>query len=119
MPSSATPSNPGSNTELRLLPWSTPEGKPCYLSADPDGDGLISELADQLEERQLDEATELLLVARSALTQRPDNSVVQVHTFAVRLCAALRDAVRVAESRGGRLGQEGGREGALTSGGGR
>ncbi|GAA2670561.1 hypothetical protein GCM10010310_09250 [Streptomyces violaceolatus] len=38
--------------ELRLLPWSGPDGKPCYLSTDDSG-GYISRLADNIEAVQL------------------------------------------------------------------
>jgi hypothetical protein len=38
--------------ELRLLPWSGPEGKPCYLSTD-DQNGYMSRLADNIESVQL------------------------------------------------------------------
>lgn len=38
--------------ELRLLPWSGPEGKPCYLSTD-DREGYMSRLADYIEAAQL------------------------------------------------------------------
>jgi hypothetical protein len=33
----------------RLLPWTTPEGKPCYLSTDSD-DSLLSRLADDVRQ---------------------------------------------------------------------
>ncbi|GAB2442514.1 hypothetical protein [Streptomyces incanus] len=45
--------------ELRLLPWTGPDGKPCFLSTD-DNNGYLSRLADNLESVQLGMATELL-----------------------------------------------------------
>ena len=45
--------------ELRLLPWSGPEGKPCYLSTDGPN-GYMSRLADNIEAIQLGAAAELL-----------------------------------------------------------
>jgi hypothetical protein len=44
--------------ELRLLPWSGPGGKPCYLSTD-DRDGYVSRLADRIEALQLGAADQL------------------------------------------------------------
>jgi hypothetical protein len=52
--------------DLRLLPWSGPEGKPCYLSTDQTG-GFMSRLADNIEAVQLGTATELLDHASEAL----------------------------------------------------
>ncbi|MGW5850395.1 hypothetical protein ACWFQ8_21015 [Streptomyces sp. NPDC055254] len=45
--------------ELRLLPWSGPDGKPCFLSAD-DNAGYLSRLADNTEAMQLGLVSELL-----------------------------------------------------------
>jgi len=44
---------------LRLLPWSSPEGKPCFLSTDDDNSRL-SRKADEIEALQLDMGTQLL-----------------------------------------------------------
>lgn len=44
---------------LRLLPWTTPEGKPCYLSTDSSASRL-SRLADDLEAAQLDSGAQVL-----------------------------------------------------------
>ncbi|WSP85033.1 hypothetical protein OG289_40530 [Streptomyces sp. NBC_01235] len=52
--------------ELRLLPWSGPEGKPCYLSTD-DRAGYMSRLADNIESEQLETAAELLKQAAEIL----------------------------------------------------
>src|SRR5437879_4849526 len=52
--------------ELRLLPWSGPEGKPCYLSTDDQG-GYMSRLADNIEAVQLGTAAELLEQAAETL----------------------------------------------------
>ncbi|MEU9110413.1 hypothetical protein AB0D04_01130 [Streptomyces sp. NPDC048483] len=41
----------GEGAPLRLLPWTTPEGEPCYLSTD-DPDSRLSVLADDIEERR-------------------------------------------------------------------
>ncbi|MFG2942301.1 hypothetical protein [Streptomyces sp. NPDC048282] len=84
--------------ELRLLPWSGPEGKPCYLSTD-DPDGCMSRLADNIEAVQLGMAAELLERVSDVLddqyTDRED-----MHQLAKELTGALRDVLRVATSRG-------------------
>ncbi|MFK4182622.1 hypothetical protein ACI2L4_01170 [Streptomyces sparsogenes] len=88
-------------TDLRLLPWSDPEGRPCYLSSD-NGDSLLNRRADQIEALQLSMGMELLGHARALLDDRKANAG-ELRFLAQRLCEALRDALRVAESRGRRL----------------
>ncbi|MEU5805600.1 hypothetical protein [Streptomyces sp. NPDC047718] len=91
-----TPSN-----ELRLLPWSGPDGKPCYLSAD-NTNGYLSRLADNTEEIQLGLGAELLAHALEVLAD-VDSDPEELRLLATDLTGALRDAVRVATSRGHRL----------------
>jgi hypothetical protein len=84
----------------RLLPWTGPEGKPCYLHGD--GAGYVSRLADQIESVQLGMAAGLLdhadeLLAEQRLTGE------ELRYLARRLSESLRDVKRVAESRGARL----------------
>ncbi|MEU0845800.1 hypothetical protein ABZ370_41005 [Streptomyces sp. NPDC005962] len=86
---------------LRLLPWSSPEGKPCFLSTDGSSSRL-SRRADEVEDLQLSMGAELLGHARALLNDRKAD-VREVRFLAERLCEALRDALRVAESRGERL----------------
>jgi hypothetical protein len=83
----------------RLLPWSGPEGKSCYLITDDHG-GPVSRLADATESIQLGMGTELLAHAHNML---PDTPPGELRFLAERLTDALRDALRVAESRGLRL----------------
>ncbi|WP_419666917.1 hypothetical protein [Streptomyces sp. 2-1] len=87
--------------ELRLLPWSGPDGKPCYLSTD-DSDGYMSRLADNMEAVQLGMAAELLEQAQKLLKDR-DTETEELRLLTTKLTGALRDALRVATSRGGRL----------------
>ncbi|MFB7977189.1 hypothetical protein [Streptomyces vinaceus] len=90
-----------SYTELRLLPWPGPDGKPCFLSADDPG-GYLSRLADNTEAIQLGLGAELLDHALEVLADGeadPD----ELRLLATDLTGALRDAVRVATSRGHRL----------------
>ncbi|WP_063736549.1 hypothetical protein [Streptomyces sp. RTd22] len=86
---------------LRLLPWSSPEGKPCFLSTDG-GSSRLSRRADEIEDLQLSMGTELLAHAHALLKEQKAD-IREVRFLAERLCEALRDALRVAESRGGRL----------------
>ncbi|MGY3201199.1 hypothetical protein ACVW19_001714 [Streptomyces sp. TE5632] len=53
-------------TPLRLLPWTTPEGAPCYLSTD-DPHSRLSRLADELEADLLDSAETVLTQAKPLL----------------------------------------------------
>ncbi|MFE1237812.1 hypothetical protein [Streptomyces tendae] len=84
--------------ELRLLPWSGPEGKPCYLSTDERG-GYMSRLADNVEAVQLGTAAELLKEASETLNDR-DVALDEMRRLAKELSGALRDVLRVATSRG-------------------
>lgn len=86
---------------LRLLPWSGPDGRRCYVSADSDG-GPVSRLADRLEELQLDTGAELLDHTEELLGAHR-TSADELRFCVHRLAEALRDALRVAESRGGRI----------------
>ncbi|MFG2889876.1 hypothetical protein [Streptomyces sp. NPDC048248] len=84
----------------RLLPWSTPEGKTCLLVGD--GSGFVSRVADSVESVQLGMAGELLGHAADMLGDRKATAE-ELRFLARRLTEALRDACRVAESRGARL----------------
>jgi hypothetical protein len=87
--------------EPRLLPWAGPEGKPCYLVTDDEG-GPVSRLADATESVQLAMGDQLLAHARNML---PGAAPGELRFLAERLTEALKDALRVAESRGRRLNQ--------------
>ncbi|MGA5281566.1 hypothetical protein ACPCSK_14220 [Streptomyces griseoincarnatus] len=87
--------------ELRLLPWTGPDGKPCFLSTDDNG-GPMSRLADNIESAQLGMATALLDQALDILAQAetdPDD----LRLLTKDLTGALRDTLRVATSRDHRL----------------
>ncbi|MFF6874807.1 hypothetical protein ACFY9S_05630 [Streptomyces sp. NPDC012474] len=87
----------------RLLPWSGPEGKASYLITDERG-GRLSRLADVTETTQLDMGVQLLAHAEDLL---PDATEVQLRFLAERLTEALRDILRVAESRGSGIREPG------------
>ncbi|MGW5785671.1 hypothetical protein ACWEWK_16930 [Streptomyces sp. NPDC003757] len=84
--------------ELRLLPWSGPEGKPCYLSTDNSG-GYMSRLADNIEAVQLGTAAQLLEVSSDTLDDRAAGSE-ELRQLAKELTRALTDVLPVATSRG-------------------
>lgn len=90
----------GGTGPVRLLPWSTPEGRPCYLVGG--GAGHVSRVADRVERVQLDMAAELLDHAADMLADRRVTSG-QLRFLAARLAESLGDVHRVAESRGTRL----------------
>lgn len=90
------------HNELRLLPWSGPEGKPCYLSTDASG-GYLSRLADNTEAVQLGMAVELLEHAAVVLSDE-DTEPNELRLLATDMGGTLRDVLRVAISRGRRLG---------------
>ncbi|MER7395632.1 hypothetical protein ABT381_08960 [Streptomyces sp. NPDC000151] len=81
---------------LRLLPWATADGRPCYLSTD--GTGPVSALADSVERIQLDMGAELLRHAR-AMHGDPKVTDAEFRYLSLRLAEALSDALRVADCR--------------------
>lgn len=84
--------------ELRLLPWSGPAGKRCYLSTD-DPDGYMSRLADNIEAIQLGTAAELLEEAAEAFDDQ-NVDLSDLRRLGHDLTGSLRDVLRVAVSRG-------------------
>ncbi|MEV7507845.1 hypothetical protein AB0O57_07845 [Streptomyces sp. NPDC091201] len=89
------------NNELRLLPWVGPDDKPCYLSAGTPA-GYLSRLADNSEDTQLGLGSMLLAHAAEVLGDM-DSDPEELRLLATDLTGALRNAVRVAISRGQRL----------------
>ncbi|MFD9816803.1 hypothetical protein [Streptomyces sp. NPDC059080] len=91
-----------SRAPFRLLPWTGENGQLCLLSAD-EGAGFMWRLADNTEAVQLgmaagavDHAHEVLVAERA--------SREELHYLAGCLAEALTNALRIAESRGQRLG---------------
>ncbi|MEW2632109.1 hypothetical protein AB0903_10715 [Streptomyces sp. NPDC048389] len=84
----------------RLLPWTGPEGKPCYLVTD--GEGYVSRVADNIESVQLGMATGLLGHVEDLLRD-PSATPEQLRYVVARLAESLREVHRVARSRGARL----------------
>jgi hypothetical protein len=86
---------------MRLLPWTCEGGRPAYLSTDDEG-SYVSRLADNLEAVQLGMAEDLLGHVQKTMTEEK-SSEPELRSVVTHLCQALRDALRVAESRGDRL----------------
>ncbi|MFB7747221.1 hypothetical protein [Streptomyces sp. NPDC056132] len=87
--------------ELRLLPWSGPDGKPCFLSTDNPASHL-SRLADAMEADQLDRASDLVAHGLELISSEDVESLT-LERLAAALTDALRTTLRVARSRGHRL----------------
>ncbi|MFC9271801.1 hypothetical protein ACFTXJ_29010 [Streptomyces zhihengii] len=92
--------NPHSTSSARLLPWTGPEGKPCFLVTG--GDGYVSRVADNIESVQLGMATDLLGHVEDLLRD-PAATPEQLRYVVARLAESLREVHRIARSRGARL----------------
>ncbi|MEU6507359.1 ATP-binding protein [Streptomyces sp. NPDC046942] len=90
--------------QVRLLPWTGANGQPCLLVTA--GDGGASRLADRIENVQLGLADRLLARTREVL-ETHGRSRGEVAALATQLADALADALRIARSRGARLGGAG------------
>ncbi|MEU9189614.1 hypothetical protein AB0D14_34750 [Streptomyces sp. NPDC048484] len=89
------------NGPLRLLPWTTPEGRPCYLSTDSPASRL-SLLADDLEAAQLDSGEQVLAGASAVLADTKAGER-EVRFAPTRSLECLQDVLRIAVSRGARV----------------
>ncbi|MFH9982850.1 ATP-binding protein [Streptomyces sp. NPDC017179] len=87
---------------VRLLPWTGAHGQPCLLLTD--GDGTASRLADRIEEMQLALGERLLGRSRALLATRGRSVGGELRALAGQLSDALDDVLRIARSRGARLG---------------
>ncbi|MEE6271169.1 hypothetical protein V2E29_36735 [Streptomyces diastatochromogenes] len=85
----------------RLLPWTSWDGKPCYLLRG-NGIGYVSRLADRVEAEQLASAAELVEDSGRVLAELAWTPG-EIHLLAVELNAHLANVLRVSESRGARL----------------
>ncbi|MFI1731249.1 hypothetical protein ACH40E_18935 [Streptomyces acidicola] len=86
---------------LRLLPWTTPDGKPCYLSADHE-DSRLSRLADDTESAQLRSGEQVLAGAKAVLDDAGAGERA-VRFALTRATESLGEVIRIAVSRGGRV----------------
>ncbi|WNZ10470.1 hypothetical protein [Streptomyces sp. 11x1] len=87
---------------LRLLPWTTPDGKPCYLDPDTARPGALSLLADSVESSQLGSAEEVLAGSKAVLGDEAAGERA-VRFALTRAVESLEDVVRIAVSRGWRI----------------
>ncbi|WP_406421673.1 hypothetical protein OH809_16490 [Streptomyces sp. NBC_00873] len=86
----------------RLLPWLGPAGQRSYLVTDHGGRSHLSRLADEMEAVQL-QAGDILLSHAADILKDENVKPWELRYLSARLYEALRDALRVAESRGNRL----------------
>lgn len=89
--------------KLRLLPWTTPQGRLCYLSTD-NPHGLLSQVADDMEAAQEQQAAEVLAEAQGVL-DNPAAGALALRLALQRATAALGHLLLIARSRGERLAQ--------------
>ncbi|MFF4608015.1 hypothetical protein ACFY12_35420 [Streptomyces sp. NPDC001339] len=94
------PMQPGS--ELRLLPWVTAVGNPCFLNTDTSGSSYLARKADAMEAEQMRDAAAVFADAEAVLDEQTAGPLTLRVTLK-RAKEALGDALRIANSRGGRL----------------
>ena len=93
---------PMPSPELRLLPWTSDSGKPCYLNGD--ADSTMAAYADEVEEVQLEDGDQALKRVVHVLDEAEARAEDDDKTKALRAAgAALSNCLRVADSRGVRL----------------
>ncbi|MDT3398132.1 hypothetical protein RKE29_16030 [Streptomyces sp. B1866] len=91
----------------RLLPWSGPEGEARFLVASSSaGARGIGRAADEMEALQMQMGAQWCGYARAVLAD-PRATREEVRYVTERLVGALRDVLRVADSRGRRLSPPG------------
>ncbi|MEU5370264.1 sulfatase [Streptomyces sp. NPDC005951] len=94
-------------SQLRLLPWRSPGGKPCYLSTG-DPNSRLSRLADDMEEEPIECGNVVLEGAQEVLADQAAGEVAA--RFALTQAVLfLRYVPLVAHSRGLRLWDSGDR----------
>lgn len=87
---------------LRLLPWVNQYGAPCWLSTG-DPHGRLSRMADEMEADMIASAEFVLEEARALLAEIGTGER-ELRFAGARLVESLGDTLRIAVSRGGRLG---------------
>jgi hypothetical protein len=86
---------------LRLLPWETDTGKPCFLSTHGTP-GRLARIADEIEADQLRDGADVLKGAQAVLNDwKSGEYAVRLALRAATQC--LGDVLRIADSRGARL----------------
>jgi hypothetical protein len=92
------------NDDMRLLPWESDTGKPCYLLGDPDG--VIATYADRVEERQRANARFALAEAQAVLDE-PAAGALALRLALKSATTSLANMLRIDEirSQGGTGGE--------------
>lgn len=88
--------------DLRLLPWTSETGKPCYLAPGAE-DGMVSAPADGIENRHLAEAARVLQECEAILAD-PAAGALALRLALTASSRAQRGTLRIARGRGLRLG---------------
>ncbi|MBM9505458.1 hypothetical protein [Actinacidiphila acididurans] len=91
---------------MRRLPWTTENGTPCYLNSGDSSSSFLSNLADGIESVQLGMGGELIDYVQGMLAAG-EHAESEWRYVVTALCRALQEVIRVAESRGERLGPAG------------
>ncbi|AQW52133.1 hypothetical protein ACIQPP_42790 [Streptomyces violaceusniger] len=92
---------PAPTPGLRLLPWETETGKPCFLSTNG-SPGALARIADEIEADQLRDGADVLKGVQAVL----DDHKAGEYALRLALRAAMQclgDVLRIADSRGARL----------------
>lgn len=95
------PDASGDAYDLRLLPWNSPDDKPCLLSSDGSR-GVMTRYADSVEAAQMVIGAETLADLGKLLAD-PAACCRHLRPLLQRAADSLSDVMRVAESRGDRL----------------
>ncbi|MFJ9098314.1 hypothetical protein ACIRJM_07465 [Streptomyces sp. NPDC102405] len=89
-------------SQVRLLPWKGPEGKPAHLITDGTPTPL-SLLADKIERQQIETAAVIVELARPMVGEEAKLTTDELRWIAGRLIESLTDVLNIAESREQRL----------------
>lgn len=87
---------------VRLLPFGGPEGKTAHLITDG-SPTLLSLLADNIENQQIEAAAALVALTRAVLDGPGNPTAAELRLFLERLADCTDNVLRVAESRGQRI----------------
>ncbi|AWK08716.1 hypothetical protein SSP531S_13870 [Streptomyces spongiicola] len=87
---------------IRLLPWPGPEGNPAHLVTDGTST-MLSRLADRVEAEQIETAAVLRDLALSMVVDHVDPTPQELLFITRRLCEAVTDLLKIAESRAARI----------------
>ncbi|GAA2635770.1 hypothetical protein [Streptomyces axinellae] len=99
-----TGTNTYQRSDMRLLPWTSDTGKPCYVPLCAEGGGgPVSAIADTVEACQVADGWDVLAEAEDVLANPAAGPLALRLTLGTAV-RAFGSVIRVAESRGQRLG---------------